>query len=513
MAKKLTTEKFIEKARKIHGNKYDYSKVDYVDQKTKVCIMCPEHGEFWQLPGNHIHKTHPHGCPECSGKKQHTKETFIKRACEIHGDKYDYSKVEYTNLNTHVCIICPEHGEFWQLPSNHIHKTHPRGCPKCNGGVVLTQEEFLTKAHEIHGDKYDYSKVDYVNTNTKVCIICPKHGEFWQRPGAHLSGAGCPSCWEERKGQSLYSNTEEFIKKARKVHGDKYDYSKVDYERSRKKVCIICPKHGEFWQTPNDHLCGGGCHECSKIIIGQKHTLPTEEFIRRAREVHGDKYIYDKTDTFDRDEKGRVLITCPIHGDFRQTMANHLFGKGCHKCAAISKSEKHRLTQEEVIAKFREKHGDRFNYEKVHYLGMNRKVTITCPIHGDFKCTPVNHLRGTGACPKCNISQLELEVEKLLKDNGIEYIYNARSSSLNWLGSLSLDFYLPKYNIAIECQGIQHFKPIGYFGGVKGFEKRFEYDTRKRELCESNGLKLLYDFPYEVFVTLEDLLKEIINVQ
>ena len=114
----------------------------------------------------------------------------------------------------------------------------------------FTREEFIRRAKEVHGDKYDYSKLEYVDTKTKVCIICPEHGVFWKFPYDHLGGGGCPKC-------SAYGK-EEFIQKAREVHGDKYDYSKVNYVNSYTKVCIICPEHGEFWQKPNSHINGSG---------------------------------------------------------------------------------------------------------------------------------------------------------------------------------------------------------------------------------------------------------------
>ena len=185
-----------------------------------------------------------------------TKEEFIAKAREVHGDKYDYSKVEYVGALTKVCIICPEHGEFWQEANSHL---RGQGCPKCKyEKQTSSTEEFIQKAHKVHGDKYDYSKVEYVGALTKVCIICPEHGEFWQIPSAHLRGQGCPKC----KAKKQTCTTDEFIAKAKKIHGDKYDYSKVNYVNRKTKVCIICPKHGEFWQTPNHHLSGCGCPKC-----------------------------------------------------------------------------------------------------------------------------------------------------------------------------------------------------------------------------------------------------------
>ena len=184
-------------------------------------------------------------------------EQFIEEARQIHGDKYDYSKVVYLNNRTKICIICPEHGEFMQTPANHL---KGQGCPFCVGNVKLTTEDFIQRARKVHGDKYDYSKVNYIKNSTKVCIICPIHGEFWQTPNNHLNGHNCPKCI----GRGAYkSTTQEFIEKARQVHGDKYDYSKVKYIDSKTKVCIICTEHGEFLQSTTRHLRGAGCPFCA----------------------------------------------------------------------------------------------------------------------------------------------------------------------------------------------------------------------------------------------------------
>lgn len=262
----MDTNEFIIRAKKVHGDKYDYSRVNYINAKTKVCIICPIHGEFWQTPDSHLRTN---GCIKCryekQGKKQvSTDEAFITKAKRIHGDRYDYSKVEYVNNKTKVCIICPEHGEFWQTPMSHL---QGRGCNECAKENIKKKlssntEEFISKAKEIHGDRYDYSKVKYVNGGTKVCIICHIHGEFWQTPNHHLKGEGCPKCRYERNSQIQKMSTEEFIEKARSVHGDKYDYSKVIYDGYENYVTIGCPIHGYYLQTPDSHLHSGGCFKC-----------------------------------------------------------------------------------------------------------------------------------------------------------------------------------------------------------------------------------------------------------
>lgn len=206
MSKRKTTQEFIQEANLIHNNKYNYSKTEYVDAHTKVIITCPIHGDFKQIPAVHLRGN---GCSKCSGKFHHTTETFIEEANKVHNNKYDYSKVNYINNSTKVCIICPEHGEFWQTPNHHL---RGRGCPKCGGTAKSNTLEFIEKAKAIHGNKYDYSKVEYINDRTKVRIICHnrdrfgnEHGEFWQTPNSHLRGEGCPNCISY-KGEEAVQN-------------------------------------------------------------------------------------------------------------------------------------------------------------------------------------------------------------------------------------------------------------------------------------------------------------------
>ena len=425
-------------------------------------------------------------------------QEFIEKAKKIHGDKYDYSKTEYVNATTKVCIICTEHGEFWTLPNNHLKCE----CPKCarikqSDSNKMGADEFIRKSKEIHGDKYDYSKVEYMNNRTKVCIICPKHGEFWQTPGVHIdNGSGCPKCAKEKQVSRLTSTTEEFIRRAKDVHGDVYDYSKVEYKGCHTKVCIICPKHGEFWQTPNVHINrGDGCPKCSVYKKGTKSKLNTDDFIRRAKEIHGNKYDYSKAEYKGIFEK--VCIICPEHGEFWQDTKSHLDGRGCPKCKGFYR------TTDEFIRKAKEVHGDRYDYSKAEYVNTSTPVCIICPKHGEFWQEPASHLSGCG-CPNCNESQMEKNTAKFLEENNIEYIRQTRKKDLVWLGRQSLDFYLPKYNIAIECQGRQHFETVAFFGGKKGYSYRLKSDLTKYNKCLSNNVKLMYYVP-------ESLVEEVIN--
>ena len=254
------TKEFIRRSLRIHGLKYDYSKTFYIKLKSRVIITCLVHGDFEQTPDNHLLGK---GCAKCSGNKKLTTEEFIEQSKKVHNNRYDYSKVNYINNHTKVIIICPVHGEFEQTPSVHLRGC---GCPFCSNNVKLTTEEFIKRAKEVHGNKYDYSKVNYTNANSLVTIVCPIHGEFVQIPSSHLIGRGCSLCGHSETSKKLSSSTEDFILKAKSVHGDKYDYSKVNYINAQSYVTIICPIHGEFIQRASNHLLGIGCPFCSNNV-------------------------------------------------------------------------------------------------------------------------------------------------------------------------------------------------------------------------------------------------------
>jgi rubrerythrin len=284
--------------------------------------------------------------------KKLTTEEFIEKAIKIHGNTYDYSKVEYVNSQTKVCIICPKHGEFWQTSTAHLY--NKQSCPLCNGGSLLNTTSFILKAEIKHDNKYDYSKVEYVGNDKKVCIICPEHGEFWQKPRIHLEGFGCRKCNVEFRKKKMVKTIFKFIKEANIIHNNKYDYSKASYKNAKTKVCIICPEHGEFWQTP------------------------------------------------------------------------------------------------------------------------------------------IGHINNKQGCPICYKSKLENEVSIFLSANKIKYEMFKKFEWLRNENFLSLDFYLPDYDIAIECQGGQHFISVSKFGGLQNLEKVKERDECKLLKCKKNGVRVIY---------------------
>jgi uncharacterized C2H2 Zn-finger protein len=253
---KLSIEEFINKANKKHNYKFNYSKSIYINNKVKIIIICPSHGEFSQSPDSHLSGK---GCAACGGKLKLTRAEFIRRSIIIHDNKYSYEKVNFVNSSTKVEIICPIHQSFLQSPTTHIY----HGCPKCGNSVKYSTIEFIEKANKKHNNKYDYSKVEYINAHKKVEIICPKHGSFYQKPNSHLLGNGCPYCCNKL-------TIEQFIEKANEKHKFKYLYELVNYINSHIPVIIICSKHGKFKQSPNSHLNGRGCRKCSMNCISKK---------------------------------------------------------------------------------------------------------------------------------------------------------------------------------------------------------------------------------------------------
>ena len=349
--------------------------------------------------------------------KIYTTESIIERFKLKNRHDFDYSKVDYNGMSIPVTVICPIHNDIMLTPSQLLRNV---GCPKCTNNKLTqlktNKENFIKESNEVHQNKYDYSKVDYKGVTTKVKIICPVHGEFWQTPRVHLKGCGCPKCGLERQNDATRLTTEEFIIRANKIQGNKYDYSKVEYVDYMTKVCIICPEHGEFWQTPNKHLLGQGCPKC-----GNTKKLTLTEFIERSRKIHADKY----------------------------------------------------------------------DYSKVRYINNGTKVCIICPDHGEFWQTPHNHLKY--GCSKCQSSKLEKEVREILDEYNIAYEEQKTFDWLVYKQKMYLDFYLPKYNIGIECQGEQHFNKYRFEKDEKRLILRQKRDKIKKFLCEEfYNMKVLY---------------------
>ena len=346
----------------------------------------------------------------------------------------------------------------------------------------LSFEEFVERSNKTHeNNDLIYDESSFNGSHQKVRIICPKHGEFWQIAKDHMNGQGCPICGREKSGLKRRSNTEKFISSFKELYGDKLDLSKFVYTKSNQRSTVICPIHGEFQSTPNSLLMGRGCPTCGNINKKVKQTISEQVFDERMKKIYGDSLTYNFSNYSNFGEK--MEFVCSKHGSFEALPLNVLRGHGCPICGREKCSKSRTMKFEEVLRRFKEVHGDTYIYDESTYKTSRKKMRIICPKHGEFWQIPMNHWRGQG-CPVCKESKLEMELDKALTDNGIEFIRQKP------LGRQYIDFYIPKYKINIECQGEQHFKKK--FDDKYDFKKSLERDIKKNKILRENGEKLIY---------------------
>lgn len=408
MGKKYTLKTFTKKANSVHSNKFKYLSFEGVNKPVK--IECPIHGIYYQLGNSHLKGF---GCAKCTGNNKSTTEEFIKKAVNVHGDRYDYSSVKYINAKTPVEIICKKHGTFQQTPDKHINAKHD--CPKCShGGIKLTHDEFETMAREVHGNKYQYL-TEYVNSDTPMDMFCEIHGAFKQTPHNHIHDSnGCPKCARGIIAQNV------FIDKIVSIHGDVFNFPE-EYNGINTKINFECKKHGLFLQTPRGILGGVGCPQC-------KLEKDFENFIKLGNEIHGNKFDYS-------------LIT--------------------------------------------------------EYKNTTDKLPIKCPHHDVFHQSAKDHVNNKNGCPLCKESRSEKEIRIFLEINKIIYLPQhkfdgCRTSKINNNSRLAFDFYLPDYNMCIEYNGEQHYTFNKFFHKTQeDFEHRKILDQIKIDYCKNNNISLL----------------------
>lgn len=311
-------------------------------------------------------------------------------------------------------------------------------------------DKFIEESIAKHGDKFSYEKTreTYLNRNEKCLIHCNIHNiDFLVRPFLHLKGDGCcPKCLSETRSKNNINSLENLIKRGQEKFGDKITYEKTEYKGQYVPTTFNCVKHGYFERKPKYFLKSScGCHLCALEKTHNNRILDREEALARANEKHNFKYDYSKF--------------------IYKTM----------------------FTPSEIIC--HEKYSDGTE-------------------HGSFWQTPHNHIHGTG-CPKCKVSKMEDTILKELKNDNINFIHEASKKDLPFLGKQRLDFYLPDYNIAIECQGKQHFIPVDFGSfGEKRAEKllmeNHERDLRKKKLCKENSIDLIYYIPEEYVLYMSD---------
>lgn len=289
-------------------------------------------------------------------------DMFIERSKEIHGMVYDYTNTEFVNVTTDVVINCPKHGDFKIKPNRHLYGPK-QGCKYCaEHSRFNTTDTFIEKAKLIHGELYDYSKVDYKHSNENVTIICKEHGEFEQIANNHLQGAKCLKCYEEESRPTL----EDVIDKFNKIHKGKYDYTEVNYINNYSSVKIICKKHGSFMQSPSDHASGNGCPRCRE---SKGETLIASALIDLKINFKTEKKFKDCKSKFNRPLRFDFYLpdynTCIEFDGPQHFKVSNYFGKEAFKNTKENDEKKNKYCSDNGIGLIRIKYTDKDKIPKI----------------------------------------------------------------------------------------------------------------------------------------------------
>ena len=391
-----------------------------------------------------------------------TQEDYISKCSEIHSNKYDYSIVEYKGVSKKIKIICKEHGIFEQLSKNH---KDGQGCPRCSApNYNLTREEFINRCV----GRYDYSLLDnFIKVKGLIRVIDMDSDLIYRQYGSHRLNGLRPTIIESKS----------LINKLKILHNNKYNYI-IDSEvvSFKTKIKLINKEtKDEFMYRVDRHLQG---------MVPNKVTINL--FKIKSSKIHNNKYDYSLITEF-KGNSDKVNIICKEHGIFNQRVSNHMnLSDGCPKCVGVGK-----WNTELLINEFKKVHLDNFNYSKVIFENVIKKVIIICKEHGEFKQNIHKHLKGQG-CQFCSSnSKGEEFIKSHLEEMNIKYIRQKYFETLRYVNPLSFDFYLPEYNSCIEFDGQQHYKPVKWFGGNEGYELTIKRDECKNKWCLENNIKLI----------------------
>ena len=449
--KKLTKEEYVAKARAKWGDAYDYTKSVYIAGLSPITIRCIKHNHYFTVQaGNHIGKTSA-GCSICA--KERLAATRALKASSI---KSQVKKIRSDN-------------------------------PKKS-----SQEIFIEKAKAKYPD-YDYSKVEYKGRDTVVTLICPKHGEFAIRPRTLLSkekGKRPHGCWEccGMKKPAL-NNSEMFKEKALALYDEKYVFHWEDYKCKTSLIRVECKLHGEHKVSVYSILHGGACGYCNGRLY-------PKDWIKNAKAVHGDKYVYDESKP-PQVKSDRIRYKCPIHGWQETRYDCHVDQKcGCPACAGYSNILSTEQRKANWVKRCKKKYNDRFDYSQFVYVNNDTKGLVTCKEHHySYMITPWGHLRGAGGCPFCTGSEGEVHIRTWLENHHINFVPQYPIPNENLFCKrqhLMIDFYLPDYRMFIEMNGEQHYKYIACFHQDSWtFEDQQIRDESLRQYSKSHNVRLL----------------------
>ena len=478
---------FFNKAKTIHGDKYDYSKSVFVSSKKPIDIICKKHNYKFTLIMAQAHVgVAKQGCPICSAEKIAQYYAEMRKANEERRRKKKEEKAK----------LQKERKPFKRKPFvlSEQQKLEYRR---------QAQERFLKKAKAKYGDKYDYSLVEYQGGEIPVKIICKVHGIFPISPRNFLRGChnrpahGCPKCDGIQEQKKITQDV--FLQTVREKHGGKWDVSNVQYVSKNQILGLSCPDCKDNFKTTTEKLMKGlGCPRCEGRIKDLRY------FVEEAKKAHGDEYDYSEC-YLSHNKSGAIVlnnIRCKHHGLYSTRADVHIRQKcKCPKCNVPPNRLSPEQRRDAYIRRAIERHGEgRFDYSQVDYHRKRDKVKIRCVIHDYlFYQSLEEHSRNKkGGCPLCSNAEStgEIEVRHFLDKKKIEYttqveIENIRPKELN-LQYLRVDFYIRKYRLFIEYNGEQHYKDCGWYKNSKRNLKMQQLrDEVLREYCQKFDFNLL----------------------
>ena len=308
---------------------------------------------------------------------------------------------------------------------------------------------------------------------------------FWTTPLNHLSSelGGCKDCRYIKSGLSQRLKFDDFENKANEVHNNFYTYDKSSFVQISENITVICPDHGPFEQLGSSHLSGHGCKKCAGFFVSD-----FDSFLKKVREVHGGKYQYIESSY--QNTQSPIKFICPKHGEKSQIVHKHLSSKGCPACTQDKLTKSMTKSFDQFVVEANKIHDNKYQYIEATYQKALVHTEIICPLHGSFWQSPDNHLHGKG-CKSCNESQGEKAIRRILVLNEIEFFEQWTDHDCIKIKPLKFDFYLPSFDIIIEFDGQQHFRPTGFFGGKKAFRKLKEYDQFKDSWAKKHQIRLL----------------------
>lgn len=464
----------------------------YAGSNIKILHHCLKHDVYWKiLPGNALKGK---GCKICGKEKRYitnakTHNQYIDELKNIS----PYIKVldEYKGANIPILHRCMIHNIEWLArPSNIL---AGQGCKLCGRDKRLYKfrkphSKYVTELHLKNPNVV--VQEDYINARTPILHKCLKHNIVWNiSPDSALKGYGCYECHKEKIAEKLVKSQEKYIEEV--FEANPHIEVIGQYKNAKIPLMHRCKIHNVEWMAyPESILHGSGCYMCGNDKIANAHSMTHEEYVNRLLQVNPSVQVIGSY----KNIVTPILHKCVIHDyAWKTSPSSVLQGCGCPKCKTERFRYKVNKTHDEYVQELKIKNPNILVIG--NYINNQTPILHKCLLDGyEWNVRPGNLLQGKG-CPKCNESKMERETALWLDHNSISYERYMKFDGCVDKRQLSYDFYLPDYNLNIECQGIQHYEPVDYFGGEEAFKIQQKHDAIKRKYCVDHNIELL-EIPY-----------------